>query len=221
VTNNMFGDIITDLAAGLQGGLGMAASGNLHPGKTPMFEPVHGSAPPIAGKNIANPFGAILTAAMMLAHLGMKAEAERIEAAVLDAVRGKKTTADIGGTLGTREAGEWVAERVANGLKHSKFKAYVGDPDFHDGVIERVCQEATEISVEISGYSGTRYKVRFSGVESVISHNPEGMVLYALSEVEAEFPLREFHFANSSEPDEDGGDSRLAIIARGFSVEKI
>ncbi len=74
VTNNMFGDIITDLAAGLQGGLGMAASGNLHPGKTSMFEPVHGSAPPIAGKNIANPFGAILTAAMMLAHLGMKAE---------------------------------------------------------------------------------------------------------------------------------------------------
>ena len=70
VTNNMFGDIITDLAAGLQGGLGMAASGNIHPGKTSMFEPVHGSAPPIAGKNMANPFGAILTAAMMLAHLG-------------------------------------------------------------------------------------------------------------------------------------------------------
>jgi 3-isopropylmalate dehydrogenase len=112
VTNNMFGDIITDLAAGLQGGLGVAASGNLHPGKTSMFEPVHGSAPPIAGKNIANPFGAILTAAMMLAHLGMNAEAERIEAAVLDAVRQQKTTADIGGTLGTRQAGEWVAIRV-------------------------------------------------------------------------------------------------------------
>ncbi len=113
VTNNLFGDIITDLAAGLQGGLGMAASGNLHPGKTSMFEPVHGSAPPIAGKDIANPFGAILTAAMMLAHLGMKAEAERIESAVLDAVRQKKTTADIGGTLGTREAGEWVAQNLA------------------------------------------------------------------------------------------------------------
>ena len=70
VTNNMFGDIITDLAAGLQGGLGMAASANIHPGKTSMFEPVHGSAPPIAGRNMANPFGAILTAAMMLAHLG-------------------------------------------------------------------------------------------------------------------------------------------------------
>src|SRR6266851_3383964 len=113
VTNNMFGDIITDLAAGLQGGLGMAASGNLHPGKTSMFEPVHGSAPPIAGKNIANPFGAILTAAMMLAHLGMTGEAQRIEAAVLDAVRHKKTTVDIGGTLGTREAGEWVAQSIA------------------------------------------------------------------------------------------------------------
>jgi 3-isopropylmalate dehydrogenase len=115
VTNNMFGDILTDLAAALQGGLGMAASGNLHPGKISMFEPVHGSAPPIAGKNIANPFGAILTAAMMLAHLGMMAEAAKIEAAVLEAVRQKKTTADIGGTLGTREAGEWVANFISRG----------------------------------------------------------------------------------------------------------
>ncbi len=110
VTNNMFGDIITDLAAGLQGGLGMAASGNIHPGKTSMFEPVHGSAPPIAGKNVANPVGAILTAAMMLAHLGMVMEAGKIEASVLEAVRQKKTTQDIGGVLGTREAGDWVAE---------------------------------------------------------------------------------------------------------------
>jgi 3-isopropylmalate dehydrogenase len=114
VTNNMFGDIISDLAAGLQGGLGMAASGNLRPGHVSMFEPVHGSAPPIAGKNIANPFGAILSAAMMLAHLGMAREAQKIEAAVLEAVRQKKTTTDIGGTLGTREAGEWVAQRVVS-----------------------------------------------------------------------------------------------------------
>jgi 3-isopropylmalate dehydrogenase len=112
VTNNMFGDIITDLAAGLQGGLGMAASGNIHPGKTSMFEPVHGSAPAIAGKNQANPFGAILTAAMMLNHLGLAAEAAKIEAAVLEAVRQKKSTQDIGGSLGTREAGEWVAQKV-------------------------------------------------------------------------------------------------------------
>jgi 3-isopropylmalate dehydrogenase len=112
VTNNMFGDIITDLAAALQGGLGMAASGNIHPGRTSMFEPVHGSAPPIAGKNIANPFGAILTSAMMLAHTGFSQQVEKIEAAVLEAVRQKKTTQDIGGTLGTKEAGEWVAEWV-------------------------------------------------------------------------------------------------------------
>ncbi len=111
VTNNMFGDIITDLAAGLQGGLGMAASGNLRPGHTSMFEPVHGSAPTIAG-NVANPFGAMLTAAMMLAHLGMVGEARKIEAAVLEAVLRKKTTVDIGGLLGTREAGEWVAKMV-------------------------------------------------------------------------------------------------------------
>jgi 3-isopropylmalate dehydrogenase len=114
VTNNMFGDIITDLAAGLQGGLGMAASGNIHPGRTSMFEPVHGSAPPIAGKNMANPFGAILTAAMMLRHLSYEKEADKIEAAVLQAVHQKKTTQDIGGTLGTKEAGDWVAKTVSS-----------------------------------------------------------------------------------------------------------
>ncbi|HEX4486769.1 MAG TPA: 3-isopropylmalate dehydrogenase [Terriglobales bacterium] len=112
VTNNMFGDIITDLAAGLQGGLGMAASGNIYPGKTSMFEPVHGSAPPIAGKDIANPFGAILTSAMMLAHLGLTSEADRIEAAVLEAVRQKKTTRDVGGTLGTKEAAEAIVSHL-------------------------------------------------------------------------------------------------------------
>jgi len=112
VTNNMFGDIITDLAAGLQGGLGMAASGNIHPGRTSMFEPVHGSAPPIAGKNVANPIGAILTVAMMLRHLGMETNATKIENAVLAALQAKKTTQDVGGTLGTQEAGQWIAERV-------------------------------------------------------------------------------------------------------------
>ncbi|MGA2690672.1 MAG: isocitrate/isopropylmalate family dehydrogenase [Candidatus Korobacteraceae bacterium] len=114
VTNNMFGDIVTDLAAALQGGLGMAASGNIHPGRTSMFEPVHGSAPPIAGKNIANPMGSILTAAMMLAHLGLTAEAGKIENAVLEAVRQKKTTVDVGGAMGTRECAAWIAERVAS-----------------------------------------------------------------------------------------------------------
>ena len=116
VTNNMFGDIITDLAAGLQGGLGMAASGNIHPGRTSMFEPVHGSAPPLAGKHVANPMGAILTAAMMLRHLGFGSESQRIESAVLEAVRQKRTTEDIGGTLGTREVGEWIGARVVQNL---------------------------------------------------------------------------------------------------------
>jgi 3-isopropylmalate dehydrogenase len=114
VTNNMFGDIITDLAAGLQGGLGMAASGNIQPGRTSMFEPVHGSAPPIAGKNMANPFGAILTAAMMLRHLEFTKEADKIETAVLEAVRQKKTTEDIGGTLGTMQAADWIAKAVSS-----------------------------------------------------------------------------------------------------------
>jgi len=113
VTNNMFGDIITDLAAALQGGLGMAASGNIHPGRTSMFEPVHGSAPSIAGTNQANPMGAILTAAMMLAHLGLEGESQKIEAAVVEAVREKQTTPDVGGRLGARECGEWIAGRVA------------------------------------------------------------------------------------------------------------
>jgi 3-isopropylmalate dehydrogenase len=112
VTNNMFGDIITDLAAGLQGGLGMAASGNISPGKTSMFEPVHGSAPPLAGKNVAKPLGAILTAALMLEHLGLNQQAEKIQGAVLEAVRQNRTTRDIGGALGTSEVGEWVARKV-------------------------------------------------------------------------------------------------------------
>ncbi len=115
VTNNMFGDIITDLAAGLQGGLGMAASGNIHPGRTSMFEPVHGSAPPLAGKNLANPIGAILTAAMMLEHLGLTQAAEKINAAVLDAVKQGKTTGDVGGKLTTTLSADWIATRVGAG----------------------------------------------------------------------------------------------------------
>jgi len=113
VTNNMFGDILTDLGAAIQGGLGMAASGNIHPGRTSMFEPVHGSAPPLAGKNVANPMGAILTAAMMLDHLGFKAEAGRIETAVVEALRRGKATPDIGGKLGTAEVGAWIEEFVS------------------------------------------------------------------------------------------------------------
>jgi 3-isopropylmalate dehydrogenase len=112
VTNNLFGDIITDLGAALQGGLGLAASGNLHPGKTSMFEPVHGSAPPLAGKNIANPIGAILSAALMLDYLGWHQEGAAIEAAVHDAVANGQGTPEIGGTLGTRETGDDIASRI-------------------------------------------------------------------------------------------------------------
>jgi 3-isopropylmalate dehydrogenase len=102
VTNNMFGDIITDVAAALQGGLGMAASGNIHPGRTSMFEPVHGSAPPFAGKNIANPIGSIASAALMLEFLGLEREADKLNFAIQAAVEQKKTTSDIGGSLGTK-----------------------------------------------------------------------------------------------------------------------
>ena len=109
VTNNMFGDIITDLGAQLQGGLGMAASGNLHPGKISMFEPVHGSAPKYAGKNVANPVGAILSAALMLQYLGLEPEATAVEDAVRQSVITGNGTAEIGGTLGTRETGDYIA----------------------------------------------------------------------------------------------------------------
>jgi 3-isopropylmalate dehydrogenase len=112
VTSNIFGDIVTDLAAALQGGLGMAGSANIHPGRTSMFEPVHGSAPPFAGKNIANPIGAITSGAMMLEYVGFASEAAKVNAAILAAVEQKQTTADIGGALGTKEAAEWVAQRV-------------------------------------------------------------------------------------------------------------
>jgi 3-isopropylmalate dehydrogenase len=112
VTNNLFGDIITDLGAQLQGGLGMAASGNLHPGRTSMFEPVHGSAPKYAGKNIANPVGAVLSAALMLETLGLEADARAVEAAVEQAVRTRHVTPDVGGTLGTKETGDYIAGQV-------------------------------------------------------------------------------------------------------------
>jgi 3-isopropylmalate dehydrogenase len=113
VTNNLFGDIVTDIGGALQGGLGMAASGNIHPGRTSLFEPVHGSAPPLAGKNVANPMGAVLSAALMLETIGWKDEARRIESAVEAAVAAGQTTSDIGGALGTREVGDWIARQLA------------------------------------------------------------------------------------------------------------
>ena len=114
VTNNMFGDIVTDLGAALQGGLGMAASGNIHPGQVSMFEPVHGSAPKYAGKNIANPFGAILTVGMMLDYIGFGEAATAVERAVIACVKANETTGDIGGTMGTTEVGTAVLRRLEN-----------------------------------------------------------------------------------------------------------
>ncbi|MEB2311221.1 MAG: isocitrate/isopropylmalate family dehydrogenase [Sorangiineae bacterium] len=116
VTNNLFGDIVTDLGAGLQGGLGMAASANIHPadpGRVALFEPVHGSAPPLAGKDVANPMAALLTVGMMLSHLGFAGEEARIERAVGEAIEAGECTRDVGGELGTRAAGAAVRARLA------------------------------------------------------------------------------------------------------------
>jgi 3-isopropylmalate dehydrogenase len=113
VTSNLFGDILSDLAAGLVGGLGLAPSANLHPGRTGLFEPVHGSAPDIAGSDRANPIAAILTAALMLDHLGRPADARLLEQAVHDAIEAGATTPDLGGSLGTEAAGDWICDRIA------------------------------------------------------------------------------------------------------------
>ena len=108
VSNNLFGDILTDLGAAIQGGLGLAASGNIHPGKVSLFEPVHGSAPPLAGKGIANPIGAILTLSMMLEYLGFQSASDAVEVAVRDAVSANETTTDLGGSLSTEQAGSAI-----------------------------------------------------------------------------------------------------------------
>jgi 3-isopropylmalate dehydrogenase len=111
VTTNMFGDIITDLGAVLQGGMGLAASGNINPERTApsMFEPVHGSAPDIAGKGIANPLAAILSLAMMFDHLGQNRAGDRIRGAVQQLLlRPTPRTADLGGQATTAAVGEAV-----------------------------------------------------------------------------------------------------------------
>lgn len=112
VTCNMFGDILSDLGAALQGGLGLAPSANIHPGQVSMFETVHGSAPNIAGKNLANPMAAVLTIGMMIDHLGYSQASGCAEQVVRDAIRHDVTTQDLGGNLGTREVGDWIAARL-------------------------------------------------------------------------------------------------------------
>lgn len=115
VSNNLFGDILTDLGAAIQGGLGLAASGNIHPGRVSLFEPVHGSAPALAGKGIANPVGAILTSAMMLEYLGHKKAGEAIERAVREAISENRTTRDLGGDLSCEQVGTDICERISGG----------------------------------------------------------------------------------------------------------
>jgi 3-isopropylmalate dehydrogenase len=113
VTGNLFGDILSDLAAQLIGGMGVAPSGNVNPdtGRS-LFEPVHGSAPNLAGQGVVNPMGAILSAAMMISHLGHEGEAKRIEEAVKASIGAGECTRDIGGTLTTREAADAVIKRL-------------------------------------------------------------------------------------------------------------
>ncbi len=112
VSNNLFGDILTDLGAAIQGGLGLAASGNIHPGRVSLFEPVHGSAPAIAGQGIANPVGAILTCAMMLEYLGHKKASQAIEKAVGEAISHDETTRDLGGNLSCEQVGTAIWQRL-------------------------------------------------------------------------------------------------------------
>ncbi|MBI4467003.1 MAG: 3-isopropylmalate dehydrogenase [Acidobacteria bacterium] len=113
VTCNMFGDIVSDLGASLVGGLGLAPSGNVNPDGLSMFEPVHGSAPKYAGQNVANPLGAILTAGMLLDHLGLSQEAAWVEEAAKASIAEGKTTRDLGGSLKTSEVGDWLANFIA------------------------------------------------------------------------------------------------------------
>lgn len=115
VSGNLFGDILSDLASMLVGGLGLAPSANRDPGGVTMYEPVHGSAPQLAGRNTANPMAAILTLAMMLTDLGCPDAATAVEGAVRAAIAEGVTTADLGGRMGTKEVGEWIAGRIRKG----------------------------------------------------------------------------------------------------------
>jgi 3-isopropylmalate dehydrogenase len=113
VTGNLFGDILSDLTAELIGGMGIAPSANINPEtRRGLFEPVHGTAPDIAGRGLVNPMGAILSASMMVRHLGHNAMADAIEGAVRSAIRAGECTRDLGGSLATGECGDAVAKRL-------------------------------------------------------------------------------------------------------------
>lgn len=113
VASNLFGDIVSDVAAEVTGGLGLAPSANIHPGRNALFEPVHGSAPDIAGRGTANPIGAIRCVSLMLDHFGRGELAARVEAAVAASIEHGRTTPDLGGQLSTAEVGKWIMEQIA------------------------------------------------------------------------------------------------------------
>src|SRR5205814_1389702 len=113
VTNNLYGDILSDLGAGLVGGLGLAASANLHPGRLGLFEPVHGSAPSLAGKGVANPVAAVLTGALMLEQLGHAAAARDLEHAVKQTLAAGIRTPDLGGGARTGDVADAIAQRLS------------------------------------------------------------------------------------------------------------
>jgi 3-isopropylmalate dehydrogenase len=118
VTTNLFGDIITDLGAMLQGGMGIAASGNVHPGRTSMFEPIHGSAPRHAGRNVACPLGAISAVAMMLDHVGEQVASQRVDAAVATLLEsGAIPSADARSGIATSAMGDMVIDRLTSQLE--------------------------------------------------------------------------------------------------------
>lgn len=110
---NLYGDILSDLSSGLMGGLGFTPSGNYGSGKAAFFEPVHGSAPDIAGRGMANPIGAILSGSMMLSHMGYTKEAGTIESAVKSVLESGVKTFDIGGSMGTKEVAGAVIRSIS------------------------------------------------------------------------------------------------------------
>ena len=115
VTPNMFGDIITDLGAMIQGGLGLAPGGNINPKGTSMFEPIHGSAPKYKGMDVANPIATIWAGSLLLDHLGEHKAAAAVVSAIEKSIRDGIVTKDLGGTAGTKKAGSYIAECVRYG----------------------------------------------------------------------------------------------------------
>ena len=114
VASNLFGDIVSDLAAEITGGLGMAPSANIHPGRNALFEPVHGSAPDIAGTGRANPLGAISCVGLLFDHFGYRDAAAQVDRAVVASFEAGKTTPDLGGDLSTEKVGSWILDYLSS-----------------------------------------------------------------------------------------------------------